>query len=523
MKNDLSKESNSSQSVALKRPVLDVAILLSDMDEVKALSYVFKKIGVAPYYYRTLSEFWAGTLEKVPTLAIVDVKLMSEGKLILQDHPLMHSGRLPLVFFYSEESRPLLTSTVNYNHFGVVKRQAHYEAPLKSILKRVNQSLALENEVSRTKIEWDKSKSRVVDLQNQLEQIREQAHYWNELKRICFSLEKERDSRHFQTSLANIFKNWAGVSRFSVLELSATGNKLISPPIPQEKYLAFPSLWLGERSREGIGFVAQNLANQVAVDLMGGALVSLLIKGRFSEPELMVFVETNDEYLMQFDWEYLEAFLSGLYSSMLVNEFQIRAGGINGIQIHADKKILTMAELFSVADECFYQLDELGNHSSVAMGRCFLGMHLDGLSQVIKKYPGNRFLWARFASDFSLRLNQLSCASHLRICQASPTDFVIVHDRAELKEEIFQELKLMAARFSYWRYFENSDQVFTLTFNAVIRFLPASAEAIQLFLSNPQTSYISSERSLNQDNSVNLVAKKNLSRSAYDPKKDLGV
>lgn len=66
---------------------VSVALLLSDLSEVKEISSVFKKLGVIPHFYEDLKTFWSGTLERLPALCIVDVKKMSEGDLILRDHP----------------------------------------------------------------------------------------------------------------------------------------------------------------------------------------------------------------------------------------------------------------------------------------------------------------------------------------------------------------------------------------------------------------------------------------------------
>ena len=73
---------------------LSVALLLSDIAEVKEISSVFRKLDIVPHYYDDLASFWTGTLEKMPALCIVDVKNMSDGKLVLRDHPLVQAEDL---------------------------------------------------------------------------------------------------------------------------------------------------------------------------------------------------------------------------------------------------------------------------------------------------------------------------------------------------------------------------------------------------------------------------------------------
>jgi len=74
---------------------LSVALLLSDLNEVKEICGVFRKLGIIPHFYEDLKTFWSGTLENTPSLCIVDVKMMSEGELTLHEHPSVKSENCP--------------------------------------------------------------------------------------------------------------------------------------------------------------------------------------------------------------------------------------------------------------------------------------------------------------------------------------------------------------------------------------------------------------------------------------------
>ena len=125
---------------------LSVALLLSDLNEVKEISAVFRKLGIIPHFYEDLKTFWTGTIERIPSLCIIDVKKMSDGEFALHDHPAVKSEKLPIVFFYTKNTEPLLVSTNDFFHLGLLKKTENYESSLKAILKRLNHFIILKNQ-----------------------------------------------------------------------------------------------------------------------------------------------------------------------------------------------------------------------------------------------------------------------------------------------------------------------------------------------------------------------------------------
>ena len=132
---------------------LSVALLLSDLNEVKEISAVFRKLGIIPHFYEDLKTFWTGTLERIPSLCIVDVKKMSDGEFALHDHPAVKSEKLPIVFFYTKNTEPLLVSTNDFFHLGLLKKTEHYESSLKAILKRLNHFMILQIDNQKLNLE----------------------------------------------------------------------------------------------------------------------------------------------------------------------------------------------------------------------------------------------------------------------------------------------------------------------------------------------------------------------------------
>ena len=73
-----------------------VSICTMDSEVLSEVTAIFKKIGIVPFYYRSLKEFWEESLKsEIPSLVIFDVRLMSDGNLALKSHPLVKSEKLP--------------------------------------------------------------------------------------------------------------------------------------------------------------------------------------------------------------------------------------------------------------------------------------------------------------------------------------------------------------------------------------------------------------------------------------------
>jgi len=90
----------------------------------------------------------------------------------------------------------------------------------------------------------------------------------------------------------------------------------MSPLSHVAKFRTIPSMWLGQSCLKGIELFAQNMANQVALDILGADIVSIQIKGDFDRPDKMLFLKAKNEFFYNhFDWNMFEAYLNGFYSS----------------------------------------------------------------------------------------------------------------------------------------------------------------------------------------------------------------
>src|SRR5690606_12433925 len=99
----------------------------------------------------------------------------------------------------------------------------------------------------------------------------------------------------------------------------------------------------------GIEFFAQNMASQVVLDLMGGDIMSLAVRGIHDNPDRMVFLKVkNDDFMNMFAWDALERALSGLH---LYFEQRDRGEAI------AEDGVLAPWDLMGKLDDCLFGIN----------------------------------------------------------------------------------------------------------------------------------------------------------------------
>ena len=291
---------------------LSIALLMEDISEAKEISDILRKTGVLPFIYQDLKTFWFETLEKIPSLCIVDVKMMTNGELLLKNHPYIKNEQLPLAFYHRKETEPLLYSTYEIFNFGTVNKEQSLKGQLKSLLRRFNKMRSAEEEKLNLGIENKKLSNQVGRIVASHEKGRENEFYDQLLKSIVGRFEIQKKAEDFYSAAEVVLSSVKEIKQFSILELSHNGQKLVSPKLFHSKFCHVPSLWLGQTSNNGIEFFAQNMASQVVLDLMGGDIMSLNIRDRDDNPKLIIFVKVEDQdFLTNFDWELLERYLSG--------------------------------------------------------------------------------------------------------------------------------------------------------------------------------------------------------------------
>lgn len=447
---------------------VSVALLLSDLTEVKEISSVFKKLGVIPHFYEDLKTFWSGTLERLPALCIVDVKKMSEGELVLRDHPAVIAEEMPLLFYYTTNTEPLLVSTHHFYHLGVLKQSTNYEGPLKAILKRLNKLSNMEQHYHMLKVTTAAQKEQIERLEVTLREEVRADNYTSMVKNVCLDFENYRFEADFFKAIEKVFQGIDEIEEFSFLELSFNGQKLLSPISHLQKFRNIPSLWLGQACTNGIELFAQNMATQVAIDIMGGDLVSLLIRGDHSKPDKIIFIKSqNETFFNNFDWNLLEAYLNGFYATFR-----------NKINSPTDtsKKFSSPFHAMSFLDQFLFgqTVSEAVNNKNVEDLR-LVDLDLSSLVQLVMRKGTNRFFWNRFSTEFINKL-EIQTRADFRFFDYGVANMGFLVKASDL-DIFFDQLKDFSNRFHYWKYFEDSEGVLSQLVQPKVTMSPLSAHA----------------------------------------------
>ncbi|MBI2521917.1 MAG: hypothetical protein HYV97_15990 [Bdellovibrio sp.] len=468
----------------------DVVMLMADLREARELSSVFKKAGINPICYTEYGQFWHGILNRPPSLALIDISLMGQGHMPLKEHPLIKGGQLPIAFFYKDEHRPLLTSTLDYAHYGLIRKQADYEAPLKSLLLRVNQHLALEGQLKQKELELGKRDAQLARVLKDNEELRLQLEASSELKNFQFDGEALRNAQDFSTWLVANLEKWDWIKRFGLYEYSLSEKKLITPPVVSPKYIPLPSLSVSA----GPSPLMQNMAAQMALENLGPKLISLNLVGPFDTPSIMLFLEIKEhnqtgkdifqDDRFQPSWPLVENFLSGAYAIWELQHFTAPK---------PSSKERSLCDILALADREFF--GDMNTVTAESGGDfVFIGLDISFLDHIIKKYPDNRFFWQKFGQDFKSRMqNLLRNDENAFISVAGPYVYILAVTQLTY-QRTWDHVRDLTQRFSYWRYFENPEKIFVESVRPLIRQLPESSDALLNFIHNPTTQFTSLSR-----------------------------
>jgi len=466
-----------------KQNEITVALLLDDIRDAKAVSEVFKGMGVMPFFYESLKTFWYGILDRKPTLSIVDVKKMSEGDRLLKNHPFVKSEKIPLAFFFSKETEPLLISTYNIFHLGLIKKEWSLKNQLQALVIRVNRMLADARGLDIANIRNKTLEGQVTKLLTAFEVGKQELYFQDRLQGIIQQFSDMGLDSDFFSALRSVLNVLPEVEKFTYLELNQAGQKLMTPMLGGKKFINIPSLWLGETCADGVAPFAQEMAQQVCIELMGTELVSLYIKGGRQLPEKIIMIKPSSlDVLNCFDWDGLETFLSGYYSSL-----QLRFKKI----ISRKDKYLSPWELLSELDRQFYgqllteQKMIPENHNEVLEARergniMLINIDLAALVSFIRRGKGVRFYWQNFFEDFVNRLEAQAKINFKTISYG--VENINIMAGKEFSAQLFDFIKQFTSQFSYWKYFENTDIALTAAIRPKIEMVPLSPRAYLNFM-----------------------------------------
>jgi len=436
-----------------------ISLLMSDMSDAKRITDIFKQMGIVPHISATENEFIESCEKDLPHFSIVDVKKVSS---YFYNHKLLKKGDLALAFFSNTHSKELLKETYKIFNYGVINGQQDMAGQLKSALNRFNYVDHYRTKAVSSSSVQDNYDSKLEKIVDQVQKLKEKNFYHDFFKSLCARLENEKVmAEDFYTAVSRVMGGVKEVKTFTFLELSSSGHKLTSPKIFFDKYKEIPSLWLGKACDSGIEFFAQNMASQVCLELIGGDMMSLLVKGQNENPDLMIFMQLeDDDFIAHFDWESFERYLSGLYSFY---EWRDRA---------ASEKIGELSGPWSL----YSLVDEMG---AGAVSATALDKHFDKYSlvqvdfnQTIQRMfekPSERFFWKKFHQDFFNGFEAQKKHSFRLFSFGLDSTILLIHE--DVEAEVKKDLDQYAKRFPYWRYFEQADQLLSENFVPTIRFI----------------------------------------------------
>jgi hypothetical protein len=460
------------------RKNLTVVLLIQDTQYIKTLGAIFKEIGIHPYFYSNLKDFWQGTLEHVPSLAIVDVLLMSEGNLVLKNHPIIQNKALPIAFFHRPEHSVLLASTYELENLGTICSSRDLVGELKPILKRFNAQETL----LREKFEQEKEiETLKLQLKNALKEDQrniERITYHNYLNEIVGRDSFWSDSHNFMDSCEKIFASLFSLEKISIQFIDHTCNKLVSPVLNLENYTVLPDIFLERENNLTISQTTKESSIELAGQILGGDLISLSLTAEPGALEVLVHLKLDDEgFWKNFDWKGLEAYLSGLYRSFKISGLSLEERG---------SKIKTAWDLY----------EALENNTKAPIG--LIDLNFSEMVQQIESSQ-ERFLWHAMGRDFFNSLEKKSKnLFHMVPTGVTHMSFYLLRDSIlEFKEE----LQIIVEEFPFWTYSLSEKNFLLKDFRPTLSHLEATkVEFDRAVIANNSSLYKDEEENNSQGN-----------------------
>lgn len=445
---------------------LSVAILLEDVTSARSLASSFRKLGVLPIHYESLENFWIEVEGDLPDLVVVDVRKMSEGDLLLIDHKLVKNESLSLVFYYDDSSIPLVNSTYDIFNYGSIRKSLNYDGQLKTILARFNRFFGHyeANEILKQRVNLLQTKNG--KLVGEIHDYKEREDFDRFLEELVNRVSERSQTDDFDKAILDILCDWQEVQSVGMYELTANCQRLVSSTIKHNKFVQLPALWLGQVCRNGVEFFAENMASNVAMDLIGKGgknVVTLRVHGLQNSAELLFFLRLSEEYIPNFNWPMLEKMLSSVYRLSLLKK---------QINNKAEKKnIFTPWEMIEFLDVEYAK----GDAVATASDKQLVVVNFDKLFKTIKERPKLRFNWTQFYKDFLFYLERNIDCSYI-VSHWGVENLTFIIERKSF-EEFFISLKSLSDRFSYWRYFEDSALVLAVELAPAVEAVPFSPMA----------------------------------------------
>ncbi|MCO4754331.1 MAG: hypothetical protein KC478_07600 [Bacteriovoracaceae bacterium] len=434
----------------------EVALLIEDIHEAKEVSDALRELGIYAHYYSDLDEFWVAANAETPEFLIIDVKRMSQGSLLFKNHPKVKNNTLRFSFYYSKSSQILVNSTFGLSHYGLISSELDMVGQIRSVLTKRGQEIeALQ--------EKQKLEQRIERLQNRSNRVLKEANQsfnyqkqFEHLMSVTSRLGQPKTQQEFVSNLMSLMSEWGECQKYGIYTLNQTDQKLVSPKFIKPNYEQLPELWLTRSGDTGIEDYAQEMACEVAFDLMENNARAIFVKGVRKNPEMIIVANFDEKSMEGFAWELFEERLSHCLSQL-----QFRENNTS----RAANTDLSVWEAFNYLDDIHFHQAK-GNHK-------LADVNLSNLLEKVKERSGNRFYWKAFCADFVSELES-TLSGDFKISMYGAQSFMVFIDKRFLEQD-YQKLKAMADDFQYWRYFQDASTVMTSGLAPDIRLIAPSS------------------------------------------------
>lgn len=440
---------------------ITVALVMEDRAVAHRLALELKQLNILSYYYETLREFWRESLKELPDLAIVDVKKMSEGEMILKNHPRLNDQKLSLAFYHNDLSKFLLSSTFGVHNYGVINGEFNLSGQLKSVLARLNNEADFKGQTLDYEKTVERLRNRTARLISDISEFKSREDFQKEMMDLVNDIQFKMKNSSFMESAISAFSNWNRVANFGCYELNASAQKLTAPVYKRNKYHELPSLWLGQWCKDGITENAQNMSVQVAIDQFGLDVVTLKITGDKKQPSLLFYFETDKNTRDSMPWDLFSKLLSGIFASELLSKAPAN-------DVKKTDAFISSWTLMNEIDEHHYNLK--------AAKIRLVNLSFSHLVEAIKAKNKNRFYWKTFYNDFLQELEK-NCGTNFKISEFGTYGLNFLVPTENL-DNFLNNLEDFVIRFSYWRYFEDPQALLTANLFPEFKEIPLTSYSL---------------------------------------------
>ena len=433
-----------------------IAILIEDIVEAKAISDGLREMGIFAHYYQQLDELWVSLNTYTPDLCIVDVKMMSQGTLLFKQHPKVKSNELKYSFYYKDSTKVLLNSTHGLNHYGLLRAEVDIVDQLRSVLRRRNEELKLleQNQIMEKRVDRLKLRGlRLTEAQEKNHLVQSQHH---QVKKLIAAFGSTKTPNEFLNRVIHFFNEWEDCEAFGIYHLNSTNQKMIAPKARKKKYKVLPDLWLSSENDHGISNYACEMAYDVCYGLISDDIMSLRVFGTEMNPDVLIIGQFNQKNLKFFEWDLLENKLNSEYRKSLINFYR------------EEQKSSHQQDIF----ETFQLMDDIQYYQAETDYK-FVLVDFSKLMSAVSTHLDNRFHWKSFAKEFIAEMTE-ALSGDFRVSNYG-TDFFVVSLEKENIETEYHKLKEYVADFQVWRYFEDNTIMLASDIAGTIRFVAPAA------------------------------------------------